>query len=223
MEQYGFETVILPADTRLASPVNSHADMLVFVLNKNIFCNKTYFEHNKELFARIAKHGYTLLPCDFNVKTNYPHDIALNQAIVGRYIFGNKSYCSKELLKYANENGYFYVSVKQGYAKCSTLVLNKNAIISADDSILSAARALNIDTLKIENAEGLIILNGYDYGFIGGASAVYENTVFFFGSIDRHKSGRSIIEFCERHGMRTFSLTDDFLTDIGGAFILPLL
>ena len=217
----GFEPIILPADTRLPIPTNSHADMLLFLIDEKVFCNEKYFQDNNSIFKRIEEYGYTVIPCDFEVKSTYPFDVSLNQAIIGKFILGNQKVCAKEILKYANNNSYSYVSTKQGYAKCSSLVLNEKAIITADDSITNIAKELEIDVLKITNGSSEIKLEGYDYGFIGGASTVYNKTVFFFGNISLHTNAKEICAFCEKYGFSIVSLSNSQLTDVGGAFILP--
>lgn len=219
----GFDIVILSSEERLAYPISSHADMLICVIGSYFFCDKNYYSKNKNLFDKIESFGYSPILCDIEYKKTYPFDIQLNQAIVGNYIIGKKDACAKEILNFASNNEYTYISVKQGYAKCSSLILNEKAIVCADDRISSSALTLGIDVLKIENSSENIVLNGYNYGFIGGASAVYNNTVFFFGDVSKHKNYESISAFCEKHGFNIKSLADSPLTDVGGAFFLPKL
>lgn len=222
-EALGFKIVTLPSDSRLPAPTASHADMLLFLIDTKIFCNEIYFKNNQNVFACIKEYGYDVIPCDFEVKSLYPHDVALNQALIGKYVVGKQDSCAKEIIKYVSENTYSYLAIKQGYAKCSTLILNKKAIVTADDSIISIAKDLDIDVLKIRNASTEIRLDGYDYGFIGGASAVYENNVYFFGNIELHQNGAQIQDFCKKHGFNVVSMSKEPLYDLGGAFILPFL
>lgn len=219
----GFNVISLPADKRLAPQVESHADMLIFNLDDTVFCNEFYYKNNIEIFDLISKYGYQINASSFSVSDRYPCDIALNQARIKKTIIGRADSCAESILKYANDHEYEYHSSKQGYAKCSTLILGEKAIVSADTNIISIANQLEIDTLKIENNSNEIILNGYDYGFIGGASAVYQNKVFFFGDIMRHSQGEKIVTFCEKHGFSAISLGRESLFDVGGAIILPYL
>ena len=217
----GFIPIILPRDERLPLPVSSHADMLIFIVDNVIFCNEKYYYDNQQIFDKIEQYGYSINHSFFNVDKTYPSDVAMNQALIGKYIIGKFDSCAKSILDYARINQYEYISTKQGYAKCSTLILSKNAIITADDSILKIATELGLDTLKIDNSTSEIKLEGYNYGFIGGASFVYNNQVIFFGNIDNHQNGRDILKFCEKHGFSTISLDKYDLTDVGGAFVIP--
>ena len=217
----GFEPIILPADNRLARPVSSHADMLIFALGNTVFCNEEYYQKNITQFNKIKKYGYQIKASSFDVSAKYPNDVALNQAVINKNIFGYKKSCAQSILEYANANGYTYHSIKQGYAKCSTLIIGDKAIISADLGIISLAEKLKLHTLKIENTSEDIELCGYDYGFIGGASAVFGKTVLFFGNITLHSYGDKITSFCHDNGFEVISLTQNRLCDIGGAIILP--
>ena len=152
--------------------------------------------------------------------SHYPYDVSLNQAVLDKTIIGRKDSCAQSILKYAEINKYNYTSIKQGYAKCSTLILGKTAIISADHGIISIANKLGFNTLLIENGSKEIKLDGYEYGFIGGASTVFENTVYFFGNIDLHSQGKKITQFCNENGFNVISLEKEMLCDIGGAIIL---
>ena len=69
---------------------------------------------------------------------------------------------------------------------------------------------------------GEILLNGYGYGFIGGASAVLERerAVLFFGNVYKHPDGEKIVRFCEGKGYRVYYDKDTPLTDCGGVKII---
>jgi hypothetical protein len=122
------------------------------------------------------------------------------------------------VLEYAQANQLNVINVNQGYTKCSICVVNENAIITDDESIFAAAGNFFNDTLFV--SKGSIRLNGYDYGFIGGASAVYKDNVFFFGDLKMHSQGNEISEFCKLNGFFPISLGKEKLCDVGEAIIL---
>lgn len=221
LSENGFKVISLPCDNRLSPQVSSHADMLIFSIDDIIFCNEIYYKTHKHIFEIIESYGYKINHSDFCVSNEYPNDVSLNQAIIGKSVIGRKDVCAKNILEYIKKNDYVYCSVKQGYAKCSTLILNDKAIICADSGITSIAQTLNVKTLKIENGINEITLDGYNYGFIGGASVVFKNKVFFFGDLSLHSQGKEIAKFCKDNGFSPISLGKEKLCDIGGAIILP--
>ena len=67
---------------------------------------------------------------------------------------------------------------------------------------------------------GFITLPPHEYGFIGGASGVYEKTVYFFGDVRLHPDFDKIKKAIEEEGFDWISLSDEPLADVGG-FIAP--
>ena len=199
---------------RLDKPVSSHADMLVYVLEGKIFTYEEYYEQNKTVFDIAKDDGYELLFVSKECKREYPNDIALNVLTVGKNLFGNLRQIAPEVIKCAEEYGYKLVNVKQGYSACSTLVLNENNIITADQSIYKATTQEKISSLFI--ASGEIELKGYDYGFIGGASFVLDNVVYFLGDIKTHSEYEKIKEMVDSLKMSICSISSGNVFDFGG-------
>ena len=110
------------------------------------------------------------------------------------------------------------LDIKQGYCKCSCLVINENALITDDKSIYNIALKNGVDCLLV--SKGDVTLPGHNYGFIGGASGKISKTeVLFFGDVTKHRDYKKIADFIEKHGCKIISL--DFpLTDFGG--IIPI-
>lgn len=73
--------------------------------------------------------------------------------------------------------------VNQGYTRCATAVVAKDAIITMDLGIRALAQFLGIDVLLVH--EENVFLDGYDYGFLGGCCGLIDkNVVAFTGKLD---------------------------------------
>ena len=216
----GFELFVLTRDGRLPLPIRSHADTLIFALEDKIFVSHAYFEENRALFGELEKRGYEIITCERELGGEYPEDIAFNVATVDNYAFGRFDFVAQEIKRELVDRGYALIDVKQGYAKCSTAIIGDNAIITADSGIAKKAAALGIDVLKVSAAEGTIELEGYGYGFIGGACALFENTLYSCGNIELHPDYEAIKAFCDAHGVSLCSLTDGKLYDVGGIMFI---
>jgi len=216
----GFNLRELSHDTRLQTPVRSQADMLIRIIGRAVFCSKEYYERNKELFEYITEKGYRVIVSNAEISALYPEDIALNVIYIRDNLIGRLDRCAAEILLHADLNGISKISVKQGYAACSTLLLGDKALISADEGIVKAALSLGISALKIKSSPAIRLL-GYERGFIGGACGVFENTVYFCGSLDDHPDSADIRAFCSQNGFDTVSLCDIPLTDVGGIIFIP--
>ena len=219
LASFGFDVIALPPFPRLAPPVSSHPDMLMLPLGDRLFVYKEYYEAHTALLDRIAdKAGRSLSVINASVSPIYPHDVGLNLFTLGRRLVGRTDKAPQEILDYAEAQGYVPLFVKQGYAKCSTVLLGDRAVVTADPSILAAVESIGIDALSV--SAGGVSLPGYEYGFLGGACGVHQNHIFFCGSLDAHPSGAAIGTFCRAHGFDVVSLCPAPLLDVGSIFFL---
>lgn len=193
--------------------VTNHPDMLLIHLGENKFVADS---SQDSLISRLNNIGARVIPSLKPICGSYPNDIALNFTLVGECALGKFDCCDENLLRELKE--YKKYPCKQGYCKCSTLIINHNAIITDDSSVYKTALKCGIDALFI--SKGDVSLPGHDYGFIGGASAkISKNEVLFFGDITKHSDYKKIADFINKHGCKIISL--DFpLTDYGGLVLL---
>jgi len=174
-------------------------------------------KRQKRLKDKLVKIGFFVYETEKEIAGNYPDDIKLNVAVMGDLVFGNMSYTDKNALNLLSDKEP--VTVKQGYTKCSVLVVSENAAITDDETIYRKMSEKGIDSLLI--SKGDISLPGHGYGFIGGASGkISENEVVFFGDITRHKDFSLIFAFLQKHGCSLRCTDNGPLRDIGG--IIPL-
>ena len=213
----GFDIIALPPFPRLPAPVASHPDMLIFFSHGKLITHKDYHSIAKDQLDAIAAYTrFELILSSENISDRYPHDTLFNAAEVGEYIFGRANYLSRHISDMCIENKLDLVDVKQGYTKCSTCVVDSNAIITYDDSISAAAQKRGIQVLKI--SPGHVRLDGYDTGFIGGASGTYGDKIYFCGNIDCHPDAARIRKFCSEHEKDVVSLSNHELIDVGTIF-----
>ena len=208
----GFELIKLPPFSILQEPVAAHPDMLLFVGKGKLLCHADYFAIAKKEISLIAEIiGAELVLTRDTVGAKYPYDVIFNAAATGDRLICRRDAVSPSVAELYSEN--MIIDVKQGYAKCSTSVVGDNAIITADPSISRAASERGIDVLSVSPLG--VRLEGYDRGFIGGASGADEENVYFCGSVDLHPDGERIKDFCNKHGKTAVSLSDEPMYDYG--------
>ena len=218
LRQNGFELIELPSFSALQPQVASHPDMLLYFGN-NLITAKDYYAVAKSEIDEILKISGKKLEFALEaVKFEYPYDVRFNAFSIGKTLFCSQKGVSVAVLDDARRNGQEIVFVKQGYAKCSTVVVGENAIITADVGIASAAKSRGIDTLVV--SAGGVRLDGYDTGFLGGASGAFGNKVYFCGDLERDPDCAKITEFCEKHGKNVVSLSPSPLFDAGTIFFI---
>ncbi len=214
LENLGYGCVLLKDHPHLDAPVASHPDMLFSVLDSGeVLADLRYLRAYPELSELKIKFRTSSKSLD----KKYPLDIAFDALIFNAAVYGRLDFIAPEIL----ENRKMAVNVSQGYTLCSTLVTDKVAI-TADEGIYTALCENGVNTLKI-SPRG-IALDGYDCGFIGGAS-VYEpnsNTVIFFGDVTRHPDFEKLDGFLKENGHGVCYFDDLPLKDYGGAKLIKI-
>ena len=209
---YADKIIKLPPNPALDSPVASHPDMLIWSFKRKIVTYEDYLGIAQNELLELCSLGYELVTEEARPNAAYPHDVRLNCAVVGNHALANLKYTSERIKNSSLE----LLHTNQGYTKCATVVVNDNAIITSDPSVFNAAVHANIDALKI--SEGHVRLDGYDTGFIGGATGVTDKEVLFTGALSSHPDAERIEDFCIRHGKRAVSLSTAPLYDYGTVF-----
>ena len=220
LKSLGYSLCPLPPHPDLDEPVSGHPDMLVFFSHGAILCTKEYATIAKNEFKMLSAYtGLPIVQVKNSVQKHYPDDILLNAASVGKHLFCLPSHTASEIL---DTERYQIIPVRQGYAKCSTLPVGTNALITEDPSIAKAAKIQGLDVLRISS--GAVTLQGYSTGFLGGASsyAPYQSidSVLFCGDLDHHPDAQSIRRFCKKHQKKPRLLGAFPLTDVGTIFLL---
>lgn len=218
----GFCPIELPPFSALSSPVASHPDMLMFLTEKHIICHADYYSQASNTLDFLSrKTQRELFLTDEPIGEKYPRDILFNALVCEKYVFCKQDSISRCVLQYAEETGLTVVNVRQGYAKCSVCYIGENAIITADRGIAKEAKKHVFDVLEI-SPDG-VSLDSLSCGFIGGATGVFEDTVYFCGSLDSHPNSSEIRAFCASHGKNVCSLSDEKLYDVGTMFFVQSL
>lgn len=210
IENLGHTVISSEAIDIFPIPEQKHADMQILLINNDIFILKEC----TSLAEKLSNER--LIFCNKKAGKRYPENIILNFLFLHNTLYGKLSAIDKNLLDYCKENNIRTVNINQGYARCSTLVLNNNAVITSDLSIEKAFKNDGVEVLLV--SPGNIVLDGYNYGFIGGAGGkIDENTVAFFGNIEKHPDYMTIEKFCKKNNVTIKVICKDKpLTDIGG-------
>lgn len=216
LRKYGFDVITTYRNTSVNENIAFHSDIsFLFDGEDTLFIASEMSE-----YENLMK---DIVPCVIiipeKIGKEYPHDVLLNCVPLGRKLICNIDTVSPTVLKYFKNKEYKFINVKQGYTKCSVLPVTDNAIITDDLSIATACENEGLDVLLL--SKGSIKLNGFDYGFIGGASGrISRDTIAFCGNIDTHTDAAKIKEFLNKYSMKYLSLDDNKLYDIGS--IIPL-
>ncbi len=213
LQSYGFICVdVVPSDC-VSPPICCHSDVLYKKLDSNTVVVSACQKPNFKLLENI---GYKIIVND-RLQPGYRTESWLNYVLTDRYLIYNPK--TAEILPDFYIDNKKIIEVNQGYTGCSTICVTDDAFITDDAGIYKSLKKENIDCLLIE--KGNIRLDGYDYGFIGGASVKISNSeILFFGDFSDKSEKGKITEFLSKYNVSALFIENKPLTDIGSAIIL---
>jgi hypothetical protein len=217
LNKINISVIHVPDNKDVLPALSGHADLSICHLGGS----RLLLSKSTEGFApELSKYGFDVTVSEKPSDKSYPDDVGLCACILNNYLFHNIKYTDKGLINSALANGIKPLNVKQGYTKCSVCVVDDRHIITEDKSIQKAAEAIGISCLLI--SPGYIRLDGFDYGFIGGATGkLNKNILAFTGRLSSHPDKQKIYDYLESCGVEPFFLSEEPIYDVGS--ILPVI
>ena len=215
LKKEGITTLLCERNPSLPPPIASHADVNCLYLGENTIA----------VLAEQASLIYSLKSLEDDVievtgaKNEYPADCILNCLLMGKTAASHKTALNAQIRELLFSKGFSLIASNQGYSRCSVCPIGDKAAITADDGLARTLQEQGIDVLIIPKGE--IKLSGYEYGFIGGSSFMTDDKeLAFFGKASEISYFGLIKEFLKKHEVLSKEITDEPLTDIGGAIRL---
>ena len=212
LRRRGIHTLAVRRCDLLDSPVASHADMQLLALDTKTVLLSPY---QPQLKAQLSQLGLTVLTGPA-LEKEYPRDVPYNALRLGNHYICNHKTVSAVARSHWQKLGCREIAVKQGYASCSTCVVDERSIITADAGIAGAATAAGLCVLQIR--PGFIQIPKYDTGFIGGSGRT-DDAVIFTGKLESHPDGAQMRSFIRIRNLQIVELADGPLIDIGGMIV----
>lgn len=203
-------------DPRLAG----HADLSVLHTGGEKVMLAPYLKGSR-VADRLWELGAEILFPDIQQHASYPEDVQLNLCLLGGYVLYNAKAVPRTAVEYLTNYGSFYfINCRQGYTRCSCCVVDAYSLITADRGIAAQAASAGLSVLLI--SPGHILLDGFLYGFIGGASfKLSDHEMAFTGRLDTHPDRDRILQFLSQRDVEAVFLTEEPIFDIGSA--VPIL
>ena len=215
LEALGYESIICPPNKVLYDAVCGHPDMLMHIVDKSTII--VHKDMDKDFVSALNVYGYNILFSAHPIESTYPGDIALNAVNLSNIFMHNLDYTDTTLLEAVKSKKL--LKVKQGYTKCSTAIINKNAVMTSDIGIAKALENEDFDVLLLP--PGDIQLPGLNYGFIGGCCGLLdENLLAFYGDLNQYAYGKEVLNFLYKHNVKPVFLGKGKLVDRGSIFLL---
>lgn len=218
LESLGFSVLALPDNPDIDSRLSGHADLSVFNGEDGKIFLAPYLRDSK-IPQIVQEYNYqAVFPSTIQSK-KYPLDAQFNICSIGNRFLYNPISASDDIIKHLQGQGRVGLEVRQGYTNCSVCVVDDNSVITADRGIIDACKTAGIEVLEIN--PGYIDLDGFDYGFIGGAAfKIAPKIIAFTGILDFHPDKNKILDFLNLREIQPVFLTEYPLFDIGCAVII---
>ena len=211
LKSYG-EVVRTRSNKNLLKGLDTHTDILVHPLpNGDLVVDRDNLKYYKKILP-----DKNIIPSHSSLSKEYPKDIPLNAFSFKNYFIHNLKFTDQVILDYYKNSAYEMINIKQGYAKCSSLV-TEDFIITSDGGIYESLRDF-IPTYKINHGE--IKLKNFNYGFIGGASGVMGKKIFFTGDFSHHSSHEEILKIIKKYDYEIEILSKDLIEDFGSIYFI---
>ncbi len=214
LKRCGIDIIFTRENAYIEPKITKHADISILHIEENRFLcapNLINYYENHLITSEIT--GTTNL-----LMSPYPNDAALNIAFVGDYaIFNPKTICEQAfcLIEQTTKR---QIHVNQGYTKCNVVPVSSDAIITEDVGIFQKVKK-HMDVLLVKC--GAVKLDGYAYGFIGGACGkIAKDMLAFTGSLKYFQEYEDIFAFCRNHNVSVLELSNYRPFDLGS--ILPV-
>lgn len=219
LQNLNIHPLFVPDNPGVDARLSGHADLSVFHAGGERLWLAPYLRET-DFSKALQKLGTDTVYADITQREAYPHDAQLNIAAFGRTFFYSPKASYPPIVEYLTSvRAMQPLSIKQGYAKCSALIVDERSIISQDRGLTRAAAAAGLDVLQI--SPGHVALDGFEYGFLGGAGfKISRDKLCFTGVLDEHPDKWRILDFLSARGIRPLYLTGRPVFDIGSA--IPL-
>lgn len=186
--------------------VSTHPDMQIHFLNERLaVCEPTLYEY----YRSILPDSIDIRRGDAAVGRTYPEDCAYNIAVVGKNVICNTEFAEKTILDFYQRNNYKIVHINQGYAKCNICPLDESRFITEDAGIYKTT-VLIAGLRPILLPVGEVNLEGFDFGFIGGATGRFENEILITGRVEN-----TLCDIFNKQNIKYHTLSNDLPIDLG--------
>ena len=106
------------------------------------------------------------------------------------------------------------INVQQSYTRCNVISLQNDVFITSDKGIYTTLTEKNISTFLLTPKS--IVLEGFEYGFIGGCAGVLNQEIYFIGNLDYYLEGVRLRKIIKQQNYQLIELYDGPLFDGGG-------
>ncbi len=149
---------------------------------------------------------------EMNLGYSHPETSYYNAISTSQSLLHNIKYTDAAIKN--NSSGKKIINVRQSYTRCNVIPLQNEVYITSDKGIYTTLKEFNISTYLFSPKS--ILLEGFQYGFIGGCAGVIGKEIYFIGNLDYYLEGERLRKVIKELDYRIIELYDGPLFDGGG-------
>lgn len=213
------DVILVPKLAKTYDSISHHADIQLTVINNECFIDSMSWDNiknldtNRSLISRLTPNII-----ESKLGNRYPLSVPFNGKFLDNTWIHHLDYTDVNILKYIKSLGYQLIHTKQGYTGCSLVLLPDKKGITADKGLAKELAEYGYDLLLI--TEGDIILEGMDYGFIGGCCGYHNHHLYVNGDLETHRDGSKIKRYLTKHHIDIIEVKGSPLIDIGSIIFM---
>lgn len=225
-----FQCIFVPLNTKCYETICHHVDIQVTKILNRIFMDDVTFNVLEPVL--LALHGakadkinhkiiykkVEILGVPTNLGNKYPDSAIMNNRAVGDLYVHNLTITAPIIMDYVISQKLRRIHTKQGYTGCNLILLDETAGITSDPGLAKTLINEGLEILLIR--QGDILLQGFDFGFIGGTAVVADKEVIFNGDLLKHPDAAAISDFIKERGFDIVSFNGLPLVDVGSFVII---
>ena len=208
LEAYGKVLWLEPGKTTYEA-ISAHPDIFICPVGDQLIIAPNL---SRKVKTKLQEYGVNYTQGENPVGEKYPETARYNVVVTDKYLISNTNFTDRYILEAAGNREIIHVN--QGYTRCNLIPLQNNRFITSDKGIEKTLLQHDLEILFVEPDR--IVLPGFNHGFIGGTCGVWQDRLFFIGSLNYFPEGGKIREFVQN--MEVVELYDGPLFD-GGSLI----
>lgn len=210
LKKYG-ELLFVESNDIVYPAISGHPDIFVCQTKNGLFIAPNTPGKLKD---QLREKHIRFVEGKATIGQKYPQTAPYNAVVTNQLLIHNLQLSDAVLLDECASLKRIHVN--QGYSRCNIIALDDKRFITSDRGIEKALANKGFDVLFV-SPKG-IILPGFNHGFIGGCCGVFENTLFFTGSLNHFPEGDKIRNFVK--GKEVIELYDGPLFDGGSLMFI---
>lgn len=206
----GYELIEIAGTDKVYDAISSHADIYLCKICDKLIVAPVQLPFIAET---LQNKGIYHVSGAKDPGGRYPENVNYNAAQIGRRLIHNMKHTDPAVLFAAREHGLELIDVNQGYSKCNLVVVDEDSAITSDMGLAFSLKKQGLDVLVISGGD--VKLEGFPYGFLGGASGRVGDEIIFNGNLSAHPDFQAIKEFIQSKGLRPVWFGEYPLEDVG--------